>query len=216
MITCKFIDKLYYKYDGQNFDDNEKCKICYVLYRNNELGKYPFMEFTFEYINESEIIHNNNLNNIISFFKNKDNRYSGFHKKGDILFLFFSTNFLLHKYNSLDWWNLNDILNGKNFNKTIENDIAQFFIENKEHFVLQNIITKQFYEIPNIVYNRINISREQTYYLNNYYTLYGIEKHDIILNVNQINDPDGELIKHILFSREITNYKDIISIIEKK
>jgi hypothetical protein len=43
-----------------------------------------------------------------------------------------------------------------------------------------------------------------------------MKQNDIILNLNKCSDENGILVKHILFSKEITNYKDIISIIEKK
>jgi hypothetical protein len=216
MITCKFINDLSYFYDGQTFEENEKCKICYILYRINELGRFPFLEFYFNTNSELEVIHNNNFNNIISFYKNKDNRYSGFYKHDEYLFLFFSTNFSFHKYESLEWWNFNDIIvNKKNFSQKLDNDLTLFFIENKEHFLLQNIITKQLYIIPNVIYNLIILSREQIEYINNYFTIYGLDKHDVILNIVKNNNEHGTLVKHILFSEEITNYKDIISIIIK-
>ena len=216
MITCKFINNLSYNYDGQIFEENEKCKICYVLYRINELGRFPFLEFFFDKNSELEVIHNNNFNNITAFYKNKHNRFSGFHKHNDCLFLFFSTIISCQKYETLEWWNIGDILGNKNFNKTLDNDITVFFIDNKDRFLLQNICTKQVYELPNVVYNLMNLTSNEIDSIYKYYTIYDMKQNDLILDLNKYNDENGLLIKHILFSEEITNYKDIISIIEKK
>jgi len=210
------MNNLSYNYDGQIFEENEKCKICHVLYRINRLGRFPFLEFYFDTNSELEVIHNNNFNNIVSFYKNKDNRYSGFYKHNGYLFLFFSTNFSCHKYENVEWWNRNDILGNKNFCQTIDKNIMEFFIENKECFLLQNICTKQVYEIPTVVYNRINLTNKEIEFINKYYTIYDVKQNDVILDLDEFNEQNGILIKHILFSNQINNYKDIISIIEKK
>jgi len=216
MITCRFIDNLYYNYDGQIFEENEKCKICYVLHRINRLGKFPFLEFCFDKNSELEVIHNNNFNNIVSFYKNKDNRYSGFYKHNDCLFLFFSTNFFCHKYQTSEWWNLDDILGNNNFYQKLDNDILLFFIDNREYFLLRNITSKKIYKIPTVYYKNINLTSDEIEFIYKYNTIYGMKQNDIILNLNKCSDENGILVKHIIFSKEITNYKDIISIIEKK
>ena len=216
MITCKFIDNLSYNYDAQFFEENEKFKICYVLYRINRLGSFPFLEFFFDKNSELEVIHNNNFNNITAFYKNKDNRFSGFYKHNGLLFLFFSTNFSCHKYEFLEWWNLDDILGNNNFYKKIDDDILLFFIDNKEKFLLRNIITKKIYNIPTVYYNNINLTSNELEFIYKYFTIYDMKQNDLILDLNKYKDENGTLIKHILFSNQITNYKDIISIIEKK